>query len=180
MANLSDVSGTLTITSSSLKDCEEVLEFLNIITNHWGYSFDTYDEPSVTEAYTGQTKEKDTVSIEIPFNASGRWSFQENIRLFGVWLATTKEEQNKDAPDAIRKLQKYPFSLHFEYDEDETGCEFVGEGSATLVHKGNTPLENMEITENDHESHELTVENLVNIRGFDEDYAKSYLGEDDE
>lgn len=179
MANLADVSGNLTITAETLEDCKEILEFINIITNHWYYSFSTYDEASIVEVTVGQIKDKDKVSIEIPFNALGRWSFQENINLFGAWLANTKKETNEDAPNAIRKLKKYDFTLRFEYDEDETGNEFVGEGTATLVHKGNTPLDSMKVIEDDYHSYELTVENLVNIRGFDEDYAKSYLNEED-
>lgn len=180
MANLADVSGNLTITAETLNDCKEILELIDIITKHWYYSFSTYDEASIVEVTVGQTKDKDKVSIEIPFNASGRWSFQNNASLFGAWLANTKEEENKDVPEAIRKLKKYSFSLRFEYDEDELGNQFIGEGVTTLVHEGNTPLDNMKVIEDDYHSYELTVENLVNIRGFDEDYAKSYLNEEED
>ena len=116
--------------------------------------------------------------MSVGFSATGRWTFQNNIQAFGKWL--NNSDYHDGELEAIERLEKHAFTLRFEYDEDEPGSMFIGKGSATLVHKKDTRLADMELTEDEYESYDLTVENLVDIRGFDEDYAKSYLGEEED
>ena len=174
MANLSDVSGTLTITAKDWKECEEILSLIELITNHWYYNFDTQGEPWLAGGSMGPDPENDTEWLGINFTASGRWSFANNIERFGAWLQNTKDPE---AQLYIKKLTEKEFKLFFDYNEDEPGVSFIGVGTALLHHKANIPLEEMEVIDQDFEEYELTVENLVELRDFDEDYAKQYLGE---
>ncbi len=168
MANCSDVSGEIFCDAGTAEKSKEVLELIQKITNHWPcYNFDLDNEPeAISDSSASST-----------FYATGRWTFQRNVQNFGNWLYTTEEE---DAQEAIKKLTAIPFSLTFTYDEDEPGCGFVGEGEAELRHKANTPLKDIELISDNYECHDLTVENLVNVRGFEEDYAEHYLANDEE
>ena len=69
--------------------------------------------------------------------------------------------------------------MEFEYNEDELGEQFVGVGKTKLFHPVGVSLSASEILEDEYETHELTVENLVEYQGFDEEYAKNYLEGDE-
>lgn len=180
MANISSASGTLYITASSIAECEEVYKLINIITDKWFYKFRTYNELAIYEVIDSCDEESDSqVTMETPFYADGRWSFQTNAELFGVWLQNSdKLDSSPKVKSAMDMLSKIKFVLEFVFDEDEPGCGFVGVGNVRLVHLENTDLKDSEVLNTELESHDLTVENLVTYRGFDEDYAKEYLGED--
>lgn len=180
MANVSSVHGKLYITASTTAECEEVYKLIDILTDRWAYGFNMYDGLTVYEVIDSCNEESDSqVTMETSFYADGKWSFQTNAELFGVWLSTSHfSNPSSKIKAAIDMLSKIKFVLGFEFDEDETGCGFIGIGKVRLFHPGNTALNKSEVLETELESHDLTVENLVNYRGFDEDYAREYLGED--
>ena len=180
MANISSASGKLYITASSVAECEEIYKLINILTDKWFYEFNTYDELTINEVIDSCNEESDSqVTMETSFYADGKWSFQTNAELFGVWLQNSdKSDPSSKVKTAIDKLSKIKFVLEFKFDEDEPGCGFIGIGNVRLAHLENTNLKDSEVLNTELESHDLTVENLVTYRGFDEDYAKEYLGED--
>ena len=180
MANISSASGKLYITASSVVECEEIYKLINILTDKWFYEFRMYDELTVHEVIDSCNEESDDeVTMETSFYADGKWSFQTNAELFGVWLQNSdKLDSSPKVKTAIDILSKIKFVLEFEFDEDEPGCGFIGIGNVRLAHLGNTDLKDSEVLDTELESHDLTVENLVAYRGFDEGYAQEYLGED--
>lgn len=180
MANISSANGTLYITALSVAECEEVYKLINIITDKWFYEFRPYGELTINEVVDSCNEESNSqVTMKTSFYADGKWSFQTNAELFGVWLQNSdKLDLSSKVKAAIDMLSKIKFVLEFEFDEDEPGCGFVGVGNVRLVHLGNTDLKDSEVLDTELESHDLTVENLVTYRGFDKDYAKEYLGED--
>lgn len=180
MANISSVNGILYITAASTMECEKIYKLIKFITNKWVYSFNMYDEFTISEVKVAHSESDDEVTMETPFNGEGRWSFQNNAQSFGVWLGDSIRIHSNptiEIFEAAKELMSLKFVLEFEYDEDEPGQQFIGVGKTKLFHIANTPLEEMEILEDEFVSHELTVENLVEYRGFDEEYAKEYLEE---
>lgn len=180
MANNSSADGTFYITASSTLECEKIYKLIDIISKHWAYSFNMYDEFTISEVTIAHSESEDEVTMETPFNAEGRWTFQNNAQNFGYWLDNSKyPSSDTTIDDAIKELSKLKFVLEFEYDEDETGQQFIGVGKTRLFHPADVSLSASEILEEEYETYELTVENLVEYRGFDEDYAKDYLGENE-
>ena len=179
MANMSSASGTLYITASSVAECEEIYKLINIITDKWFYEFRPYGELTINEVIDSCNEESNSqVTMETSFYADGKWSFQTNAELFGVWLQNSdKLDPSPKVKTAINMLSKIKFVLEFQFDEDEPGSGFIGVGNVRLVHLGNTDLKDSEVLDSELESHDLTVENLVTYRGFDENYAKEYLEE---
>lgn len=180
MANVSSASGKLYITASSVTECEEIYKLINILTDKWSYEFRMYDELTVYEVIDSCNEESDDeVTMETSFCADGKWSFQTNAELFGVWLQNAELiDPTSKVKTAINMLSKIKFVLEFQFDEDEPGCGFIGIGTVRLAHLGNTALSDSKVLDTELESHDLTVENLVAYRGFDEGYAQEYLGED--
>lgn len=180
MANISSASGKLYITASSIAECEEIYKFINILTDKWSYEFRMYDELTVHEVIDSCNEESDDeVTMETSFYADGKWSFQTNAELFGVWLQNAELiDPTSKVKAAINMLSKIKFVLEFQFDEDEPGCGFIGVGNVRLAHLGNTALSDSKVLDTELESHDLTVENLVAYRGFNEGYAQEYLGED--
>ena len=178
MANMSSASGKLYITTLSVTECEEVYKLINIITDKWFYEFRPYGELTIDEVIDSCNEESDDeVTMETSFYADGKWSFQTNAELFGVWLQNSdKLDSSPKVKVAIDILSKIKFVLEFQFDEDEPGCGFIGVGNVRLVHLGNTDLKDSEVLDTELESHDLTIENLVAYRGFDEGYAQEYLG----
>lgn len=180
MANISSADGTFYITASSTLECEKIYKLIDIISKHWSYSFNMYDELTVSEVTIAHTETDDEVTMETPFNAEGRWTFQSNAQNFGYWLdSSSYPSSDTTIPNAIKELSKFKFVLEFEYDEDEPGQQFVGVGKTRLFHPAGASLSASEILIEEYESYPLTVENLIEYRGFDEYYAKDYLGEDE-
>lgn len=180
MANISSASGKLYITASSVAECEEIYKFINILTDNWFYEFSMYDELIVHEVINSCNEESDDeVTMETSFYADGKWSFQTNAELFGVWLQNAELiDPTSKVKAAINMLSKIKFVLEFQFDEDEPGCGFIGVGNVRLAHLENTALSDSKVLDTELESYDLTVENLVAYRGFDEGYAQEYLGED--
>lgn len=178
MANISSVNGTLYITAPSITECEEVYKLIRIITNKWAYEFEMYDDFSISEVIDSNPETDNEITMETSFYADGKWSFQNNARLFGKWLQNSDRiDSSPEVCSAIELLSKIKFVLEFEYDEDEPGCKFVATGNLILFHPKNTELRNSKIINDEFESHDLTVKSLMNYRGFDEEYAKEYLEE---
>lgn len=178
MANVSSVDGKLYITASSVEECEEVYKLIEIITDKWGYEFKMYNSFTVSEVIDSHSETASEVTMETPFYAEGRWSFQCNAEEFGRWLQNASEHnQSPKIHSAVEMLTKLRFVLEFEYNEDETGQQFVGVGNLKMVHTENTPLKESEILENEFEAHDLTIGNLVEYRGYDEKSAEEYLDE---
>lgn len=180
MANISSASGKLYITTSSVTECEEIYKLINILTDKWFYEFSMYDELIVHEVINSCNEESDDeVTMETSFYADGKWLFQTNAELFGVWLQNAELiDPTSKVKAAINMLSKIKFVLEFQFDEDEPGCGFIGVGNVRLAHLGNTALSDSKVLDTELESYDLTVENLVAYRGFDEGYAQEYLGED--
>jgi len=165
MANMSDVYGSVVINSVT-GNVLKIAESINKLTKNWHYNFDL-------EINQEDMNQEDKHSIELGFNASGRWSFQNNIELLGKWLANTDDE---DIDEAVNYLIEYDFELLIDYQEIEVGFAFIGTGSGSVTHNAGTYLSECKCENSDYTEYDLTVKNLVDILDFDEEYAREFLG----
>lgn len=164
MANHSIVSGTLRITSTTPENALTVCRAIQTLTAKWNFSFDYTDEPVYKQTY-----------VEVPFTGEGRWTFTNNVEQFGDWLQSTNMDTTAKE-DAFAVLFKHEYSLEFCFQEEESSMMFIGDGLYTIKHKANTPLSAYEVTSKRYDDYPFDLDHLVNICGYDEDYAKRCLG----
>lgn len=163
MANMSDVYGSVIINSVT-GNVLKIAESINKITKNWHYNLDLELD---------NLNQDNKHFMEVNFNASGRWSFQNNIELLGQWLANTDDE---DIDEAVEYLIEHDFELLFVFQEIELGNAFIGTGSGSVTHNFGTYLSECKCENSDYTEYDLTVKNLIDILDFDEEYAKEYLG----
>jgi len=179
MANMSSANGTVTVTAEDYLTAKRVAQIVFAISSTWGYG--TYVEHDFDET----DSEIDLASSEFSssFYGDGRWDFLSNIEYLGKWL----EESLADAkdPEKLKNdfawLKKTPFKIEFTYTDEELGCEYIAQGTASIEHKANTPLKDMIFNSGNVESYDFNADNLMNILGYTEDEAQeklAYLNED--
>ena len=98
-----------------------------------------------------------TCSVEVDFNGRGRWTFDKNLRNFGLWA---KKSSSKE----LDKLKKISFKLVFEFVDHDEGAEILYTETASVEHKANEPWESCQYTEIEHEDLDYTVDKLPAAR----------------
>lgn len=119
------------------------------------------DEPSDDESLKERVQH---------FAGCGRWALQNNLDSFGRWAK--QELVNGNETEMLKWLEESDFSLHFEYDECESGFGFLQHVSCDVVHIAATSLEkcallNEDVTEYDY--------NLYGLAKFDFEDVAEYL-----
>lgn len=133
MANISSVSGTLTLKAPSVEDLAKLLILQNETTANWHYNTLitnlTIPKPEKLNEFIEQLKKEpscntNTPEITVQFEAAGRWSYnrQSNEFFKDIFEETlTNSYLNKFAND----LKPQTLEANLEYVEDESGVGFI-------------------------------------------------------
>lgn len=162
MANISNAFGDCTVTAKDSNTAQRVAELLHSLIDSFGY----YTHLNIEDGV--QCEEKNC--FECSFYADGRWSFQNNMEMMGTWIRNNEDINNSS--ETIKELEKEDSKVSFDYVDEEQGCAFIEDGVSSIHHKANTPIESMDYIPESCERYDYTVENLIEICGYDEEYAK--------
>ena len=176
MANFSDFDGDLIISGT---DKASVVAVSNIIVDamrKWTYDF--YADPEeITERDVYFSSDNADKECQLEYQAKfsgdgyGRWSFANNIRSLGRWLAEDLKGSEK-----LETLEQASFSVQFIGTDIERGFGLYDSLTGTMFHEKGVPLKDSIVEINCRSLGELTVDALMEHYGWDEDEAKEYLG----
>lgn len=172
MANLSDTFGTFTIHSPSIDHLVDFLILHNKFEEKAYYNttfteIDGYKDISDRNAILEHIEyhidpETQVVTVDLGFSATGRWSFETNLR----WFFNCITEPFID-PEYARlqdSIKNTPFKVEVSYFDSEAGCDFILEANAQLHYN---PADEEPITIDVHvqDSGDYTASNLIKF-GF--------------
>lgn len=169
MANLSDASGTVTLTVPTKKDLKDFLflhalserhaEYHTIIIDTHGFnptledynSLDNIIEDEVIEEYDLN----DCYKTTFYFAAVGRWCFEKNLDWFFNCLTIDYEE---DFLNALKdNLKTKTITTFFDFVDSEQGCNFIADQEVLVTYKNgesNVDVQNSYICD-------YTIQNLL-------------------
>ena len=187
MANLSDASGTVTLTVPTKKDLKNFLflhalserhaEYHTTIIDRYGFdptlkdynSLDEIIEDEMIEEYETNTSYKATFY----FAAVGRWCFENNLNWFFDCL---KIDYEKDFLNDLKdNLKEKTITAFFDFIDSEPGCAFIADQEILVTYKnGETTID---VQKND--TCNYTVQNLLDydIYGRNEIVSERWLKE---
>lgn len=187
MANLSDASGTVTLTVPTKKDLKNFLflhalserraEYHTIIIDRYGFeptlkdynSLDEIIENEMIEEYETDTSYKATFY----FAAVGRWCFENNLKWFFDCFNTDYEKDFLN--DLKDNLKEKTITTFFDFVDSEPGCAFIADQEILVTYKnGKTTID---VQKND--TCDYTVQNLLDydIYGRNEIVSERWLKE---
>lgn len=166
MANCSTAFGTVKVEAKDSALAKKIATLVNEISSGFCY-YIAFEVEDGTETDN---------SFECSFSACGRWNIENNIENLGHWINNSSE----NCKDIIDELERYEFSMTFEYTDEESGAPFICKGTDRISHKINTPIEKMIYEELAYEDFDYNVDNLVNICGYDRAEALNLCGMDEE
>ena len=156
MANMSSAYGEIEVKGI---DEKEVLKFWKIFEktqeSAWYGEF-LNDEPS--EGYVQS------------FMGCGRWVLNNNLDNFGRWAK--QDLVRNDNIAELKWLEEREFTLHFDYDEYECGCEILQHESCDVVHTKNTSLDDCKLLNEDITEYDY---NLYGLAKLDFEEVSEYL-----
>lgn len=166
MANISSAYGTLYLNASTLRQCGK--EFARFIG-----SFNNPDEVDFTKEYcvndwriTGEQilearqKKQDLL---IRFAGCGRWTFEANIRNWGIADAIFDADINKRGRALADKIARKKLKIIMDFTDEEGGCMELYEMGVLI--KGNG--ESIGYEELYWDEYDYTAENLVRLGFYD-------------
>lgn len=179
MANLSSAFGQISIKAKSIEATKNLIilqrEFED--KNYYQTELDSFKlneiqlEKDINER---AFHEKNYFIYDDNFTASGRWSFESNVKCFLNSL-----EFNTNDSEQIRKLkekcQKESYEIHFDINDEEGGNQVLCTAIASIYYDPNQYVKNYtyDVTEN----YDYTVENLIGLDFYEEGdiVSASYL-----
>ena len=179
MANLSSAVGQITIKAKSIEAIKNLIilqrEFED--KNYYQTELDSFKlneiqlEKDIDERVF---HEKNYFIYDDTFTASGRWSFESNVKCFLNSL-----EFDKDDSEQLRKLkekcQKETYEIQFDINDEECGNQVLYTAIASIHYNPNEGIKDYtyDITEN----YDYTVENLIGLDFYEEGdiVSASYL-----
>ena len=176
MANFSDFDGDLIISGT---DKASVVAVSNIIVDAMKkLTYDFYADPEeITERDVYFSSDSADKECQLEYHAKfsgdgyGRWSFANNIRSLGRWLAEELKGSEK-----LETLEQTSFSVQFIGTDIERGFGLYDSLTGTMFHKKGVPLKDSIVEIDCRSLGELTVDALMEHYGWNEDEAKEYLG----
>ncbi len=187
MANLSDASGTVTLTLPTKKDLKNFLflhalserhaEYHTIIIDRYGFNATLKDYNSLDKIIEDEIIEEydlnDTYKATFYFAAVGRWCFENNLNWFFDCLKT---DYDKDFLNDLKdNLKEKTITAFFDFVDAEPGCAFIADQEVLVTYKnGETAID---IQKND--TCDYTVQNLLDydIYGQNEIVSEKWLKE---
>lgn len=142
MANISEFYGTVTIKAESFDDLASLIYVHNKIDEKawYGTRLDDYcyydDFKSLKKALLEDIDPDDlNAEVEHSFAMSGdgRWSATTNFNWFFSQLF--KDHDDEDLLNHSLLIKNKSFTARFEYNDAEPGCDFVQQGTYTLVYQ---------------------------------------------
>lgn len=187
MANLSDASGTVTLTVPTKKDLKDFLflhalserhaEYHTTIIDRYGFNATLKDYNSLDEIIENEMIEEDETDTSYKatfyFAAVGRWCFENNLNWFFDCL---KIDYEKDFLNDLKdNLKEKTITAFFDFIDSEPGCAFIADQEILVTYKnGETTID---VQKND--TCDYTVQNLLdyNIYGRNEIVSEKWLKE---
>lgn len=180
MANISSAFGQIIIKAKSLEAIKNLIILQENFerTSHYETNLNSFDlneyqlEKDIVENAI-QTSDGYFI-YEDNFNASGRWSFESNVR----WFLDSLEFEDNDSEE-IKKLkeqcQKEKYEIQFDINDEESGCQFIVSAFATIDYDPKNDIK--DYTYDVIADYDYTVENLVKLGFYDEGeiLSPSYL-----
>ena len=187
MANLSDASGTVTLTVPTKKDLKNFLflhalserhaEYHTIIIDRYGFEPTLKDYNSLDEIIENEMIEeynlKDNYKATFYFTACGRWCFENNLSWFFDCLYTDYDDDF--LKELKNNLKEKTITAFFDFVDSEPGCGFISDQEILVTY------ENGESTVTVQKNHtcDYTVQNLLdyNIYGRYDIVSEKWLKE---
>ena len=148
MANISTAYGELTIIAEC--DKKEFREFQTALSKYLQrgeYGADFYE----TDKFQFENGKCETT---VDFHGWGRWTFDENLKRFGVWAKNSSCKE-------LDKMKGISFKLIFDFVDCEEGMETLYTEKASIEHKANAPWGETQYRELECESLAFTADNLI-------------------
>ena len=175
MANISSAFGQIIIKAKSLEAIKNLIilqeEFER--TSHYETNLNSFDLNEYQLEKDIKTSDGYFI-YEDNFNASGRWSFESNVR----WFLDSLEFSDEDSEE-IRKLkeqcQKEEYAIQFDINDEESGSQFIVSAFATIDYDPKNDIK--DYTYDVIADYNYNVENLVKLGFYDEGeiLSPSYL-----
>lgn len=180
MANISSAFGQIIIKAKSLEAIKNLIILQEEFERNSHYetnlnSFDLNEYQLEKDIVENAIQTSDGYFIyEDNFNASGRWSFESNVR----WFLDSLEFSDEDSEE-IKKLkeqcQKEKYEIQFDINDEESGCQFIVSAFATLDYDPKNDIK--DYTYDVIADYDYTVENLIKLDFYEngEILSPSYL-----
>lgn len=187
MANLSDASGTVTLTVPTKKDLKDFLflqalserhvEYYTNIIYKYGLEPTLEDYNSLDEIIEDEVIEEydlnDGYKATFYFAACGRWCFEKNLEWFFDCLDIDYEENF--ANNLRDNLKTKTITAFFDFIDSERGCSFIADQEILVTYKnGETAID----VQNNYTC-DYTIQNLLDydIYGRNEIVSERWLKE---
>jgi len=187
MANLSDASGTVTLTLPTKKDLKDFLflhalserraEYHTTIIDRYGFEPTLKDYNSLDDIIENEVIEEynlnDGYKATFYFAAVGRWYFENNLNWFFDCLKIDYE--NDFLKELKDNLKEKTITAFFDFVDAEPGCAFIADQEVLVTYKnGETAID---VQNND--TCDYTVQNLLDydIYGRNEIVSEHWLKE---
>ncbi|MFD0705683.1 hypothetical protein ACFQY8_08010 [Alloscardovia venturai] len=168
MANISDATGTLYVTARSQEIAEKFITLYSKIASTWYYNTTIAGQADLA------SQDKTTVTLCIPFTASGRWVYEINIDWTFHPLTQTDLKLTDEQQSLRCELLDEDITVRYDYTDYEPGCNVLLTRSAQIRYHNHTVEQQEEL---DVVHYDTTVENLREL--IDEDfYGKQTLLEE--
>lgn len=166
MANLSDAFGTIEVK----KVGKEFLEY--ILKAQGDGANEAYYLLGFSECFKDAEVDENG-DVVIQFSAGGRWSYESNLDgyLKGEWLNYSEDtEEGRNFREFLRVFLEKEGSIHVEYSDSETGCDFMGTGEYDMY------CENGEIKySSNFDGGPVTIKGFAELQGETESWALAYI-----
>ena len=177
MANISSVTGTLTLKAPTIEDLAKLLILQNETTAKWHYNTLITDltipKPEKLDDFIEELKQNPNVKIKtseiaVQFEAAGRWSYDRQSNQFfnDIFEETpTNSYLNKFAND----LKPQTLEANFDYVEEEGGVGFICKRSVFSYWEN----QKWGFEELYAENYDYTVENILDFEIAEEGHVLS-------
>ena len=152
MANLSNASGTVTLTLPTKKDLKDFLflhalserraEYHTTIIDRYGFEPTLNDYNSLDDIIEDEVIEEDETDTSYKatfyFAAVGRWCFENNLNWFFDCLNT---DYDKDFLNDLKdNLKEKTITAFFDFVDAEPGCAFIADQEVLVTYKNGSQL----------------------------------------
>lgn len=187
MANLSDASGTVTLTVPTKKDLKDFLflhalserdaEYHTTIIDTYGFEPTLEDYNSLDDIIEDEIIEEydlnDAYKATFYFAAVGRWCFENNLKWFFDCLNTNyKKDFLNDLKD---NLKEKAITAFFDFVDSERGCSFIADQEVLVTYENGESS----VTVQKNDTCDYTIQNLIkyDIYGHNEIVSEKWLKE---